>query len=404
MVSPRFAPGVSGGAENLVRGLATHAPAGWDVEIATTCAHDHHTWFNALPPGRAVDDGLVVHRFPVSPRDAWEHERIAAHLAAAGAVPPGQELRLMGTSVWSAGLQEFLDARGRDYDLILFAPYLFGTTFWGAQAWPGRSVLIPCLHDEPHAHMACMGALFGAVAGCVFNAPAEERLARRLFPVASGGVVGMGIDPVDGRPAAPPPAAVAALPGPYLVYVGRQEEGQRVDVAVEYTARLARERHPGLHLVLIGSGTYAVPPAARPYATQLGFVDDDTKRAVIAGAAALVNPSELESFSIVLMEAWREGVPAVVSAGSDVMAEHCALSGGGVAFADYAGFADAVSAILDDPGGAARMGEAGRAYVAREWSWPAVTERFRTTIESIYDHAQRGHAADAEDARDRSRA
>ena len=42
------------------------ARRGWDVEVLTTCARDHYTWRNEYEPGTTtVDDGVVVHRFPV---------------------------------------------------------------------------------------------------------------------------------------------------------------------------------------------------------------------------------------------------------------------------------------------------------------------------------------------------
>ena len=58
-VCPRFAgDGAVGGAETLLKNLATHAAArGWAVDFLTTCAQSHYTWENALPPGRRDMDG-----------------------------------------------------------------------------------------------------------------------------------------------------------------------------------------------------------------------------------------------------------------------------------------------------------------------------------------------------------
>ncbi len=59
-VVPRFGAGLVGGAEMLVRGLATRAlPEGWRSEIATTCAVNHFTWENELPSGTAEEDGVA---------------------------------------------------------------------------------------------------------------------------------------------------------------------------------------------------------------------------------------------------------------------------------------------------------------------------------------------------------
>lgn len=393
MVSPRFGTELIGGAENLIRALAIHAPDEWDVEIATTCATDHHFWINTLPEGEGEEDGLLVRRFPVDPRDEWQHERLAAHLHLMGELDPARELQLMGSSVWSSALQRHLDVHGTDYDLMLFGPYLFGTTFWGVQSHPARSVLIPCIHDEPYAYMACVRQMMEAVAGCMFNSAGEQRLAERLFQVRAGAVVGVGFDPLPPADMAALPAEVAAITGPYLVYAGRQEEGKRVDVAVEYAARLADAGHDDLRLVLVGSGSYRVPGRYAGRVVQAGFVSEETKRAIMRGALALVNPSEMESFSIVLMEAWREGTPVVVAAGSEVMADHCRVSGGGFTFADYPQFAEAVQRLHADPAARTRMGEAGRAYVEREWSWQAVRGRFRDAVGLIQERAAAGAGA-----------
>lgn len=378
-VVPRYGRLVTGGAETLVRALATRSAAmGWSAEVATTCARDHVTWANELPAGSTTEDGVTVHRFTVGRRDARRYD--ALHTAVlAGRAGYADELEWLAHSVWSPGMLAFLE--DADHDLRVLSPYLFGTTLWGAQVAPERSALLPCLHDEPYARLRTVRRVLGAVRGCLFNAPAEERLAGRLAAVRDGGVVGMGFDAPAG-PAGPPPAAVAGL-GPYLVYAGRLEEGKRVQVAVEGVMRLAGERRDGPALVLMGRGGYRPPPEARSRVVELGWVSEDDKRAVYAGALALVNPSEMESLSIVLMEAWLEGTPAVVAAGSEVMSDHVARSGGGMEFGSYDEFRAAVARLLDDPAERERMGARGRAYALEEYGWPAVQERLSAVAERL---------------------
>ena len=368
---PRYGEDIVGGAETLVGALARRCAAqGWDCEVATTCAVDHVTWADALDAGTSDEDGVRVHRFRVGPRDPRRHDALHAAVVS-GRAGYADQLEWLSQGVWSPDLQEFLE--DADHDLRVLAPYLFGTTIWGAQARPERSALLPCLHDEPYAHLRVVRDVVGAVRGCLFNAPGEERLARRLYRVRDGGVVGIGFDPPEG-PAPAPPDAVAGL-GPYLVYAGRLEEGKRVHVAVEHAMRLASERPDAPAVVLMGRGGWRPPPAARGRVLELGYVGDATKRAVYAGALALVNPSEMESLSIVLMEAWLEGTPGLVAAGSEVMADHVRRSGGGVAFADFEGFRAGVARLLDDPAARAQMGARGRSYVLEEYGWPAVWER-----------------------------
>ncbi|MBX9718543.1 MAG: glycosyltransferase [Microbacteriaceae bacterium] len=376
---PRFGRSLVGGAETLVRRLSTRAlPPGWLSEIATTCAVNHATWRNELAAGATREDGLTVHRFEVDPRDPARHDR--AHRAVLdGRADYVDELEWLSSGVWSSELGRFLASS--DHDLVIFCPYLFGTTLWGAQVRPERAVILPCLHDEPYARFETVRRVLGGARGCIFNAPAEERLARRLCQFRDGGVVGLGFDAPD--EAAPAGFAERHGLGRYVLYAGRLEQGKRVDVAVEYATRHARERAGAPKLVLIGDGDYRPPAAARDVVLRLGFVAESEKRAAYASALALVNPSQLESLSIVLMEAWLEGTPAVVARGSEVMREHCARSGGGVPFDSYEEYRDAVDSLLDDPAEARRTGALGREYVLDVYGWSAVSSRFRDIAERL---------------------
>lgn len=379
-VVPRFGTASVGGAEALVRGLATRAvPKGWESEVATTCATDHVTWENTLEPGTKVEDGVRVRRFRVGERDPARYAELHATIFS-GEAGYAAEVEWLANSVWSPELGRFLEERGPDYDVVIFAPYLFGTTVWGVQAWPERSVLLPCLHDEPYAYLATVRRIVRGVRGCLFNSEAERQLAGRLYGV-DGPVVGMGFDP----PTGPPTASFAGPRGldGYLLYAGRIEEGKRVDVAVEYALRYARERPAAPKLVLVGSGTYRPPASARNIVVEAGFVDQDELRAAYAEALAVVNPSRMESLSLVVMEGWLEGTPAIAAAGSDVLRDHCEASGGGFLFDSYEGYCEAVDLLVQDRSLRDRVGAAGRAYVLERYCWPAVRPRFEEAIERL---------------------
>lgn len=382
MVVPRFGPGVVGGAEALARALA-HRATGPDiaVEVATTCAVDHQTWENVLPEGAQADGDVQVHRFPVSAGDTRRHARLAGRLMRGGRLSYAEELELLATSVWSRRLHRFVLERAEDYDLVVCTPYLFGVPFWAAQAAPARTALIPCLHDEPQAHLRVVRSLIGRVRGCLFNSPGERRLAERIYGPQRGGVVGMGFDPPPG-PARDGFAARHGL-GRYVLYAGRIEEAKRVDVLAAHVARYRKERRSDVTLALIGRGPWRPRAQDVDAVRPIGFVDEDEKRSAYAGAVALVNPSELESLSIVLLEAWLEGTPAIVAGTSDVLNEHVERSGGGLAFRDYEGFAAALDTMLGDRAAARSMGEAGRRYVEEEYSWSAVGARFRETVAAL---------------------
>jgi glycosyltransferase involved in cell wall biosynthesis len=378
-VVPRYGISTVGGAETLVRALATRGvPAGWSCDVATTCAVDHTTWANELPPGESTADGVRVHRFEVGPRDQARYDELHGRVLTSPAYL--DELEWLANSVWSPGLERFLLDAGGDYDLVIFAPYLFGTTLWGAQVAPERSAVMPCLHDEPYAYLATVKNVVQAGRGCIFNSGGEERLARRLYRIREGHVVGMGFDPTG------PLETRFAEPrglGRYLLYAGRLEEGKRVDVAVEYAVRYAEERPDPPQLVLIGSGSYRPPRHADGVVVHAGFLPEEEKRAAYAEAVAVVNPSRLESLSIVLMEGWLEGTPALASGESEVLRDHCAASGGGFLFDSYDSFRSALDALLGDEERRDRMGRAGRSYVLERYSWEAVAGRLVDAVEHL---------------------
>ena len=172
-VTPRYGE-VAGGAERAIRGFATRCCDGWDVEVATTCAVDHHLWHNELPEGTEQDGAVLVHRFSVTQRPDGLRFAGRSYLS---------QVASLADSVWSAPMQRFLAAEAPRFDAIVPAPYLLGTTFWSAAAHPARSLLVPCLHDEPDAHTAPMRALLARVRGCLFLSRAEEALARSLAPI-----------------------------------------------------------------------------------------------------------------------------------------------------------------------------------------------------------------------------
>lgn len=369
-VLPRYGA-VVGGAEQALRLLLTHCAADDDVEVATTCAVDHHHFANDLPAGTEIVGGRAVHRFRVS--------------SAARGDAPGflggdylDAVRRLASSVWSADLHRFLVREGERFDRILLTPYLFGVTFWGAQVHPERSLLLPCLHDEPEAHLPPVRALLSGLRGCIFHSAAEAALAATLADVREGHVVGLPFPPLEPLDAADVNAFRArhGLESPYLVYCGRIEEGKRVDrlCALVGEARLAGV---DVDLVLVGDGPYRPPPFVR----SLGYVGDHERRLAMAGATALATASVLESFSLVVLEAWQEGTPAISDAACGAITEHVHGSGGGGAeFVDVPSFVAAVRRFLD-PAERERAGALGAAYVRERFAPETVRERFRKALD-----------------------
>jgi glycosyltransferase involved in cell wall biosynthesis len=382
-VVPRYGAGIVGGAETLCRLVAEDLAAhGTPVEVFTTCAVDHFTWADHHPEGSTVEGGVPVHRFRVSrSRDAnlfWHH-----HAAIATGQPVGyaEQLEWMANGAWCEGIQEALAAREDAW--VVGVPYLFGTAFWAAAAYSGRAALIPCLHDEPHARLAVVRDALSGVRGCMANSEGERQLIAELAPEARPLVVGVGYEPE-------PPASAGRIeafcrahgiaPG-YLLYAGRREEGKGVPLLFAHYAEYRRTRPDAPPLALMGSGDLPVPGEIAEHVIELGFVPDAERSAAYAAASVLLHPSILESFGMVLLEAWIAGTPALVNGGSSVLVSHCRSSGGGLWFDSAGGFSAALDVLLGDPRMRDEMAEAGAAYALGTFSWDEVRGRFLGALE-----------------------
>ena len=106
-VSPRYPEGPAvGGAETMLKSLAVRAAkAGRDVEFLTTCASNHFTWANEIPPGTREIDGMRVHFFPVDEgRDARTFQRVQQRISRSCAVSETEEQAWLANSVNSRPL------------------------------------------------------------------------------------------------------------------------------------------------------------------------------------------------------------------------------------------------------------------------------------------------------------
>ncbi len=381
-VLPRFGEGIVGGEVTLVGRLASELhKRGNPVQIFTTCARDNRTWENEYPAGADTAFGLPVLRFPVDARDleVWIPRQIS--IAEGMNLPLEDQLEWMTHSVNSRALYRHLAAAADEFDAMFFAPYLFGTTFWGSLIRPDKSYLIPCLHDECYAYTDVIASMFRQISGAVFNAPPEQELACRLYGEVRGGTVGMGFQP-------PGASEIEALRPyfaerfPYLLYVGRKETGKNAQLLIDYFIEMKDKMGfcPDLRLVIAGGGSFS--DLQRPEALNRGDVIDvghlkeEEKRALIRDAVCLCQPSVNESFSIVLMEAWLLGTPVLVHADCAVTRYQVQRAGGGLYFSSAREFAEVAKEMISRPELARAMAASGRAYVVEEYNWDAVIRRF----------------------------
>ncbi len=102
----------------------------------------------------------------------------------------------------------------------------------------------------------------------------------------------------------------------------------------------------------------------------LGLVDEQTKHALLAACDLLALPSQVDTFGIVLLEAWLHGKPVVgADAGGIPELVRADETGLLVPFGDADSLARAIRRLIRDPALAARLGAAGRARTTQEYTW-----------------------------------
>jgi len=380
-VVPRYGPEVFGGAETITRSLAEHLPPSeFHVEALTTCAQDLLSWQNVYPPGAYQINGVKVRRFPIDPRvgDPRLHRSLMVKFTNHWPMAVDDEDAWIDSSAHSPALYAYITQRGHDYDLLIAGPYLFGLTFYSAALWPERTVVWPHLHDEPFAHFTQTRLMLEACRGILFNCEPERALAERKLGIHNprSRVVGEGLEEFRAEPDRF--RQKFGLTGPFVLYAGRLDDMKNLLTLLAYFGEY-KQRQPGpLKLVLMGDGPLVIPP--HPDFLAVGFQDEQSKQDALAAALVLCQPSILESFSLVLMEAWLAGAPALVHGDCDVTRYHVLRSNGGLYFTSAAEFAGALDWFLAHPEGRRQMGKLGRDYVRREYNWPTVLNRFREAV------------------------
>ncbi len=389
VVTPRYGVEIPGGAETAARLLATRLAARPDTSVValTTCALDASTWADHYPSGTSEVDGVTVHRFPVAAVRAPDFDA-ATDLV----VRRGRRVTETEQRAWidkqgpvAPGL---IDAIAHtDADVVAFHPFLYHPTVTGLPRVAARAVLHPAAHDEPVLGLPIYRDVFGAAAGLAYWSDPERHLVEHRFTVGSkpAVVVGLGVDAGAGDAAVARRVVGLDDDRPYLLCLGRVDDGKGARLLAECFAHYKSRRGGPLRLVFAGP-VLNVPPA-HPDILTVGLVDETVKWGLLRGAHALVSPSAFESFSIVLMEAWTVGTPALVNRRCAVTLDHVRRSGGGLAFGGYAEFEVEVDRLQAASGLRAALGTAGRTYVEQHYRWADVTDRYTRLLGAIATRA-----------------
>ena len=390
-VIPWFGWGIPGGAEAECKGLAKHFhKARIEVEVLTTCVKEFSANWNEdyHKPGMTKEDGIdiPIRRFKVRPMDPGIFGPINQKLMKCELpLTKEEEDGYLREMINSPDLYEYMRKHKAEYDLFVFMPYMFGTTLNGAKEVYDKAVIIPCFHEEGYIHMNCMKEVFEKVAGMAFLAAPEGELANKTYDLSkvNNQVMGAGVDcDMDGD--AKRFREKYNIDSPFILYAGRKEVGKNI-YELMFNFMEYKDRHPSsdMKLVLLGGGHVSIPARIRKDVFDLGFVPVQDKFDAYAAADLLCQPSEHESFSIVIMESWLMKRPVIVSGNCAVTKNFAIESQGGLYYDNYYEFEAAVDCIINNDEIAHEMGENGRAYVLRNFHWDVIVEKYTKLFEEV---------------------
>lgn len=382
-VVQRYGADVAGGSETHCRELADRLSNTHDITVLTTCARDYVSWANAYPAGEDRDGAVRVLRFPVTrPRRLKAFADLSDEVFD-GNAPPDRQLawfRENGPDV--PGLLDYLGTNGTDFDLVVFWTFRYAPSFFGLPLVAERAVLVPTAEEDRAVYLDIAEEFFRRPAGYLFLTPEEEALVntRAGTPLQPSAVIGLGLEPAV--PADTGCLSGLDLPTDYVLYLGRVDRNKGCHTLLDYFQEYAAES-ADVTLVLAGPAKMQVPD--HPRIRTLGYVSHEVRAALLAQARALIIPSPYESLSIVLLEGWNHGVPALVNARCKVLEGQVTRANGGLYYRSSDEFREGLTYLLSNPAARDALGRQGRAYVEREYRWPVVLERVEAVLRAARD-------------------
>lgn len=382
VVIQRYGEEVNGGAEVHSRLLAEHLQEMGEIHVITTCALDHNTWVNVYPPGETMLNGVHVHRFTVDAQRVPDFAEITESIL-------NNDRSVFDEIEWvkkqgptSSDLLDFLRDSIHYFDLFIFYTYLYAPTYFGMPLVSDKAVFVPTAHDEPYIYFSVFRPLFHLPQYLIYNTEPEKLFVNRIMENqhVPNMIVGVGLDS---------PSDVSAtrfrdkyqIQDPFILYVGRVDQGKNVAELISFFSRFRAETGRSLKLVLLGRVNFEITES--PDVLALGFVTETDKFDALKAAEVLVMPSQFESLSIVLLEAWSQGTPVLVNGLSEVLQYQCEVSKGGLSYTSYQEFSAGLLKVIDDVAFRDRLGRLGQQFVARQYSWDSVVAKYRKMVDSV---------------------
>jgi len=373
----------AGGAEVLARGLAENFQSrGFQVEVLSTLvASPYDDWWqsNKGLPKKEIINGVLVSRYdPDGGENKFKYQSVVQKMSRGETLSQQDKFDFFYKGITStyliASVKQYLESGWR----VIALPYFQSLTHNLVAAYPGLIDLVPCLHDEPEFYWQPVEKLIEHGRALFFNSPEEKLLSVRVYgskfldKIKGYPVVGAGLDTQKMMSRV---KVSSKLPDNYVLYVGRKEKGKNVHILSSWHEHFLKTQNKRISLVYIGGGDREIVPNSASF-IDLGYVSDGEKDYLIGKSICVVNLSDNESFSYVIMESWLNKKPVIVSSKCEVTCGHVKRSIGGFCVDNKDSYSTALKIFSENADISTQLGNNGNEYVLSNYSWDNVIGKY----------------------------
>lgn len=399
LIVQRYGKSINGGAEAHARMIAMRLSDFFDMTILTSRAIDHHTWKPELPEGETTEDGIRMIRFNhpakgISLFARLQYECLKIFFGIRGNKKPKGRgysriekrfdlLKLIKQGPYMPEMINYIEEQKDYYDAFIFFTYLYYPTVMGIQKVGNKSILIPTIHDEPAVYRPIYQPVMSAPAVIFFNTQAEKDFSEKLFDIRKSinRVVAVGVE-VSTAEKNPSLTEKYGIRPPYIIFVGRIDKGKGAAALIKAHADFTKKHGDRIRLVMVGKSR--LNQKQQKNAVFTGFLPEDEKNLLIAGASALVVPSRYESLSLALLEGFARSVPGIINGNSRVLADHILKGSAGWSYSSIKEFENILNRIIEFPEEALRLGKNGRKYVEENYRWDHIIATYNNALNTIF--------------------
>jgi glycosyltransferase involved in cell wall biosynthesis len=387
-VVQRYGIDVAGGSEALCRQVAERLGKIHKIDVLTTCAKDYITWKNEYSEGIELINSVLVRRFKVDKERDLKKFNAFTQMLFNGPHTEQDELQwIKDQGPFVPGILDFIRSHENDYDLFVFFTYRYYPSFFGLPLVSEKSILVPTAENEPTLNLNVNKAFFCLPKAVIYLTEEEKHIIIKRFKNQStpNDVIGLGLTiphDVDGDRF----KTKYHLFCDFILYIGRIDGNKGCSHLFEYFIKYKKEKPSNLKLILIGKAEMEIPKNTD--ILHLGFLSDIDKFDGIKAAKILIMPSEFESYSIVVTEAWALGTPTLVNERCAVLKGHCLRSNGGLFYSDFNEFAICIDMLLSNNNLRERLGNQGRRYVRDNYNWDRVERKYLELFEIVRSGTQ----------------